>query len=196
MKQIFRGLFVLVAFGLCLHSKADSLTEGGDSARDAVWQMVSKMKSEGAMGPMLDFVHWPTAFEGFPVSERAKLGITSPEKMHEYFSSVLSNPERLPGMMMEKLSALPPQEREKVEKNMNELVTIMKRKQAEMKEKIQRTSYSIGEVSVQGGSATVELVSTLDGQSKHTVLPMELHEGKWYLPTMKLLEEQKQKTLQ
>ncbi|MCB0331979.1 MAG: nuclear transport factor 2 family protein [Bdellovibrionales bacterium] len=93
--------------------------------------------------------------------------------------------------MEQQLVGLDPEKANMVRANLENMVKTVEQKQLEMQQKMAQAEYSIGEVSVQGNAATVELVSSLDGETKTRSLPLEKIEGRWYLPGMSFISEKR-----
>ncbi len=186
MKQIRKALRVL-SFIVYILVPAICLAAPSTGKPEVVVQsMLTELKSEADPAVLLDYVHWPTAWKSFPQTQRDKIGIRSPEELKEYFENFFKDPDQFIEKYImsryEGSQALP-------EQSITKMAETMKRKKAQMREKMKNTSYEIGKSTIQGNAASVEIVSTLNGKSKSQTLPLQNIDGKWYLPTMKLLDD-------
>ena len=67
------------------------VAQGG--AKQLVEEIVNRLKETGNAAVVLDYVHWPTAFENLPVSDRRLMEISSAEEFRSYVNGMVTNPQ-------------------------------------------------------------------------------------------------------
>ncbi len=167
-----------------------SVVFAGGGPGDLVLEMISKLKETRQASVILEYIHWGKAFESFPARDKARIRVNSPEEMKDYFETFFRDPGSfLKREMEQQLTSLDPAQADMARANMERMVKTVEQKQLEMQQKMSEAEYSLGEVSVQGNAATVELISQLDGEKKSRKLPLEKVDGRWYLPGMTFIQE-------
>lgn len=158
-----------------------------DNPGVVVQEILDRLKKEEDPSVILDYVHWPSAWKSFPQSQRDQMGISSEEDFKSYFETFFQEPEEFVQKYV--LARYKNSDTKLSDESLERMADMMKRKKDEIKQKMKNTTYALGDISTQGNAATVEVKSTLDGKTKTQTLPLQSIDGKWYLPTMKFLEE-------
>lgn len=155
-----------------------------------VQEMLTRLKQERDPAVMLQYVHWQSAFDNFPSAQRQEMGVDSPAAFQKYFENFFKDPSHfMREQLRGRLDALPENQRAAVQSQMDHMVQMFAEKRKEMDEKMGRTEYTIGSVDKQGNAATVEITSSLDGNQRTQRIPLEFIDGRWYLPTMKFVQD-------
>jgi len=154
-----------------------------------VSEMIGRLKSERDPAVLLEYVHWDTAFRNFPEDQRREIQVSNPAEFRGYFEGFFRDPaDFVQRQMQSRMSGMSSDQKQMLEAQFKQLANQMLDKRRRMDEKMSRAEYRIGEVEVEGNAATVELITTLDGQTRAQTLPLELINGRWFLPTMKFVE--------
>lgn len=162
-----------------------------DSPKETVEAMVSKLKESGSPAAIVDFVHWQSAFETVDAQQRQIRNVNSPEQLRKQYLDLFNNPNAIFREQMDRMKAqMPPEQQQMVEAQMAQAETMLQTMMTDMKAKLAKTEFSIGEVKEEGDSATVELLTTSDGESESNTLKMIKVEDKWYLATLDSLDGQ------
>lgn len=185
MRQLTR-FFLLLA----LLSPVFSSQSFAAGPEQTVRSMLQELQAERDPAVVLQFVHWQKAFVRLPLEERRDLDVSSAPELERYFRDFLRDPERmLHEQMLRRINQLPMEERKRAHEQLVPLVEALKRKQADLKERIGRTSYEIGQVENSGDFATVEVHAELDGKKKIRRLPLEKVGADWYLASIPFVNE-------
>lgn len=161
------------------------------SPKETVETMASKLKESGNPAAIVEFVHWPSAFETLDAQQRQIRNINSPEQLRNQYLELFNNPKAIFREQMDRMKAqMPPEQQQAVEAQMAQAETMLQNMMTEMKAKLAKTEFSVGEVADQGDSATVELITTSDGKSETNKLKMIKVDDKWYLATLDSLDGQ------
>lgn len=162
-----------------------------ESPKETVEAMVSKLKQSGSPAAIVDFVHWPSAYETVDAQQRQIRNINSPEQLRKQYIDLFNNPNAIFREQMDRMKAqMPPEQQQMVEAQMAQAESMLQNMMSEMKTKLAKTEFAVGEVKEEGDSATVELLTTSDGESESNTLKMIKVEDKWYLATLDSLDGQ------
>jgi hypothetical protein len=184
--QLGLMLSVINLLGSLILSGESAFAQIGEDQgpRLVVQSIAGDLQREKNPAVILNYVHWPSAFSSLKAEERTRLKITSPEGMKNYFEGFFRDPgEFLKKELTERLEAMPQEKRASYAERFDHSVALMKKKQSEMKQRLASTSYSTGRVSVDGENARVELVSTVQGETRRELIPLVKVNGRWYLPS-------------
>ncbi|MCB0318121.1 MAG: DUF4878 domain-containing protein [Bdellovibrionales bacterium] len=158
--------------------------------KEIVQSVVEEMKASGSPSPILDHVHWPTAYSSFPAAERRAMGVNSPEELKSHMRSVMSNPKAFMQQQMDaRIGGMPQQQQEMMKQAMLGMMSQVDEKIKEMKQKIVNTEYEISNEIISGNNATVDITALLDGNVKNTTVEMRKIDGEWYFPTVDFAKE-------
>lgn len=190
MPQRARNTILILGAFLLLINIFVNVLFAADNPKQLVVEMLDRFQEEKSFAAMLDYVHWQTAWANFPAQDKKRMSVNSPEEFRSYFEAFFNDPgEFAKKHMLPNMPKTNSLNAEQQQKRLLEFTSRFEKKQKLMKENIEKTKYSIGKVDQQGDVATVEIVSTLNGKTENQSLPLERINGKWYLPTMKILSQ-------
>ena len=177
----FVGLLLLVCMPFSV------LAEG---PKEIVESVVEQMKSQRSPTPILDHVHWPTAYKSFPAEEKRAMNVESPEELKAHMKSVMANPKDfMKKQMNTRIGGMPKQQQDMMKQMMTNMMSQMDAQISEMRRKIGETEYQISNEQINGSAASVDIAANLDGKVRNTTVQMEKIEGRWYFPTIDFAKE-------
>ena len=171
----------LLAFLLLL---SVSSAHAANTPEQVVNEMLSQMKAAGNFAPVVEFIHWPTAYkqmiEGRPNSVFVA---SSPVELKEVVRKFVTQPGEL---VKEKfgpaMAALPAEQRAALDTMLaQQLAKVDAQKKAREAELVKAT-FRIKKSEVTGGKAKVEVEQTMDGKIDFWSLNLQQIDGSWYLP--------------
>jgi hypothetical protein len=178
------ALSVLASAFLAGATPVAAQVNGADPAA-TVTQMVVKMKALRSTAPIVEFVHWDTAFQGISEAERSARGFKTPAEMREYYTLMLSDPEGFARREVALRAALvPPEQRAQVEKALESSLDQIRGASDRMREQFREIQFEVGAVKVEGDTARVTLTTRLGGTAAEGPIDLVLREGRWYLPSV------------
>lgn len=186
-----RAFFLLCFFVALVCVPSANVAWGETDPRAVVKAMLSRLKQTGEPVVILDYVHWPSAYANFPEAERRAMGITNADQLKAHVTKMLSDPSGFARERAQEMIAnLPADRQAKVREQMNQMAAGLEAKTSEMRTKMSRIDYAVGNARIQGAFADVPIVSTLDGQTKTSDIKLQFIEGSWYLPTFEFAKAQ------
>ena len=98
MRRLISLLFVFV----CL---VPSVSFAAGSPKEAVETMVTKLKNAGSPAAIVEFVHWPSAYETVDAQQRQIRNINSPEELKNQYLQLFNNPNAVFREQMDRMKA-------------------------------------------------------------------------------------------
>lgn len=153
------------------------------SPEEFVNGMFKKYKEEGSAHAFLQFIHWTTAFAAMSDEDKAARGITTADELQLQYEAFYTDPTSfLESVMEPKLASVVPEKRDEVRAQLKQIAEAMLMKNAQMKEKITKSEYDVGDPKINGEQASVEVVSKLRGSEEKITVMVSYINGKWWLP--------------
>lgn len=156
---------------------------GGGGPEQMVKEMVDRLKSSRNPVVILEYVHWPTAWERLGESDRRQMAVTSAEGLRAYYEQILNDPQAFARREVERaIAGMPPEQQRMATAGMSGMLEDLRQLTDRMRERIRETRYEIGVASVRDERGQVELRSTLDGRTERSLLEVIRVGNRWYLP--------------
>jgi len=153
--------------------------------QETIEKMTSEMIKQESPAPIVDYVHWATAYKSLTAEESAAMKVNSPEELKRYSKSMLEDPVAfMREQMQANLGDIPAEQRQFAEQAMAGMINMVEAEHKKMAEDMKNTTYKVGETTVNGDTAKVELLTTLDGETKTDTIELQKIEGRWYLPSL------------
>ncbi|MCB0346393.1 MAG: hypothetical protein KDD66_14835 [Bdellovibrionales bacterium] len=150
-------------------------------------KIVASLKANPGIAGIADFVHWQTAFEQMPAPQLKEMGISSPEDLKKFYIEAQNDPGAIIRRQM-KQRGLPAEQAQMMEQHIAAMSTQLKQRMDEQHTKIKRTTFEIGEASVNGSEAKIPLTTSVDGKQKEDVVTLRKYGNEWLLPGLAFLE--------
>jgi hypothetical protein len=158
-----------------------------------VSEMMAKIKAAGSPAPFIDYVNWPLAFKSAPEQMKAQMKVTSADQMKTTFQRMFTDTKAFfHEQMKDRLAAVPEDKRAMAEAQLEKMNQMIDQQQAQMKEQIQQTDYSVGKATVEGNSARVMLTQSYQGQTREREVQLTKEGGAWLLDSATIFQEQEQ----
>lgn len=180
----FRVVAVIagLVFSLLTAAKAIGAAPGPS---DVVTEMVVKIKALRSAVPVVDYVHWETAYERLNEKERTARGFRTPFEMRDYYFRLLSDPESFTRQeVLSRIAGMPPEQRQQFDKVLEAALERVRETQAQMRERFRETQFDVGEAKIEGDTARVKLITMVDGRSMPGYIELVRRNDRWYLPSI------------
>jgi len=154
-----------------------------DSPEATVTEAIAAVKKTGSPASVLEYVHWESAFKDLSAEQRTAMKVNSPPELKAFYAKALSNPETLVDEQIARLgSSVPPEQKQFLLVQMEQLKTQMRQKMKEQEKKIMDASYQVVGTDIKGDTAVVNVQSTMPGEAptQHKLNLVNV-EGKWLL---------------
>jgi len=156
-----------------------------NSPEETIQKMTSEMKKQKSAAPIVEYVHWETAFKTLTPEESAGMKVNSAEELKKYSKSMLQDPVAfMKEQMQANLGDIPAEQRIFAEQAMAGMIEMVETEHKKMAEEMKNTEYKVGETTIEGDVATVELLTTLNGETKTDSIELKKIDGRWYLPSL------------
>ena len=150
-----------------------------------VTEMVVKIKALRSSAPVVEYVHWETAFQGVSEAERVARGFRSPVEMKNYYTLLLGDPERFARSEVARQTAVvPPEQRAQVEKALEASLDQIRGARDRMREQFREIQFEVGEATISGDSARVVVTTKIGQETVQGPVDLIQREGRWYLPSV------------
>jgi len=184
-----RFFWITICLLFCIQVVSVAPASAQAAPEEMVIEMVDRLKSERDPSVLLEYVHWDTAFDNFPEEQRREIDVSSPGEFRGYFEGFFRDPANfIQKQMKGRMAGMTPEQQQMMQAQFEQMAASMVEKRRKIDEKMSRAEYKVGQIDLKGNTATVELITSLDGQTRSQSLPLELINGKWYLPTMKFVD--------
>lgn len=172
LSSLFVNLFILIVF---VH--ADRSTPKG-----TVIEVIKSLKQENSYKAVLDYIHWPSAFNDLRDEEKKNFEISSPNDLRKYLTKAVSNPEQLIRKRFElMLVGKSEEERQKFNKILDKQIKQIRIRQKELRKKIEESTFSIVGIEQNENTAQVNLKARFKNTSETKPLNLIKINEKWYL---------------
>ena len=159
-----------------------------ENPKKVLKEIISKIKSASNTSPVVDYVNWSKAYGSLSESRKNFMGIDSPDSMKEYYRRVLKSPVSVMKEQFErKLESVPNNQRPALEQTFARMEKVMAQKSKEMESRVKNTDYEIGEVKIEGETATIALKHTFNSVFKTEEVILERVGDKWLLPSVGMI---------
>ena len=149
---------------------------------DTVKEIVGKLKANGDPGVVLEYVSWDDAFKETPPQVLQSLGVKDAAGLKEQTLKLMAEPAKFVRQkMVEKISTLPPEKQAEMNGQLDQLTQRVEKEFADMKEKLKRTDFTVGESEISGDTALVDISAKVDGSSQDNKLKLVSRNGAWLL---------------
>ena len=156
-----------------------------------VREVLAKIKESGNPAEIVNHVDWPEAFKTMPEQDKLQLKIKNPDEMREFFRQMLADPSAtMKRNMMERVALLPADKQEEAKAAIEQMSEKMNAREAELKQRIKETEYTVGEAKVQGDTATVMLAQSYKGEKSEEKIELRKKNGEWMLPSVRMGQPQ------
>lgn len=152
-----------------------------------VREVVAQIKATGNPAVIVDHVDWPEAFKSMPDPDKYQLKISTPDEMKNFFREMLTSPSAaMRKSMTERLASLPAEKQEEAKLAIEKMSERLLAREAELKQRIKDTEYTVSDPKVTGDKATVVLAQTYKGEKSEEKIELRKKNGEWMLPSMKM----------
>lgn len=183
MKSIRSRPAILLAFFAAVLTLRAEASAGGPAA--LVTEMVVKIKALRNSSPVVEYVHWDTAFERLSEAERSARGFRSSAEMRDYYFRMLSDPERFARQEVAvRASIVPPEKRAELDRAFERSLEEIRASTAAIREQFQQMQFDVGEERIDGDTAQVMVATTLGGETNRGQVELIRKDGRWYLPSI------------
>jgi hypothetical protein len=178
MRSVFLVLFFLVNVEVVIAEKAPDVM---------VREVVAQIKSTGNPAVIVDHVDWPEAFKSMPDPDKFQLKITNPDEMKNFFREMLTSPSAtMRKNMTDRLVSLPADKQAEAKLAIEKMSEKLVGREAELKQRIKDTDYTVSNPKVDGDRATVTLTQSYKGEKSEEKIELRKKNGEWLLPTFKI----------
>lgn len=176
------SLYALVANSLLIEGAIS------EKAPDVmVREVVAEIKATGNPAVIVEHVDWPEAFKSMPDPDKYQLKISNPDEMKSFFREMLTSPSAaMRKSMTERLASLPAEKQEEAKLAIEKMSERLLAREAELKQRIKDTEYTVSDPKVQGDKATVVLAQSYKGEKSEEKIELRKKNGEWMLPSMKM----------
>ncbi len=182
--KIAKTLFFCGAF---LMSVSALLAE---SPTEVVNKVITSMKKDGSPVAMVEYIHWPTAFENLSAQQRQEMGIDSVESLRSYMKKMLASPSSAMRDMMEsRINQIPPEGQASMKAMIDQMVSRVEAQEQQMKSKIAAADYEVKALEETQDSASVEIKTLSEGKEKVDTVQLQKIDGKWYFPSISSMND-------
>lgn len=185
IKHLVSGLFVFTLIGIV---GVPSFV-CAETPEEVLQTIVDKIKQNSNPSPVVDYVDWNEAFKNAPAEQKQAMRITSPQQMKQVYKKMLQNPAAtMKEQLEQRLEEIPAEQRPMMQQSVASLERLMKEKEKEIKERIQETTYKIGEAVIEGNTARVKVSQTYKGETKQEEVKLVKSGDRWLLPSVGAME--------
>lgn len=179
MNRFHFFVLILLILTLTPNLYADRSTPNG-----TVVEVVQALKRERSYSAVLDFMHWPTAFDNLKEEEKLKLGINSPLDLKTYLTKAVNDPKKIfTDLIKEQSKTLSEEQKKSMDAKLKEHLKLLDEEQSKLARKILETKFSITKTDVNNKSATVYLKAVNKNITETKPLNLIKSKGIWYLTT-------------
>ncbi len=188
-----RSLSRLISASVCFAATVCVTTPVvAETPEEVMQEIVTKIKAEENSAPIVEYVDWDSAYAEAPEQQKQLMQLDSPVKLKEFYREVLKNPAAMMKKHVEmRMSQVPEDQQAMMRATVSQMETVIKKKEAEMKDKIAKTEYNVGTAKITGDDAVVPLTTTFAGEEKTHDVDFVLKDGKWLLSSPGFAVEQK-----
>ncbi len=169
---------------LSLFSLFSIVAWAANTPEQVVNEMLTKMKAAGNFSPVVEFIHWPTAYkqmlEGKP---NAVFVASSPNELKEVVRKFVVAPSEL---VKEKfaptMAALPEEQRKSMEAMLSQQLSKVDQEAKQRAADLVQATFKVKNTTVSNGGAKVEVEQTIAGKVDLWTLNLQQIDGEWYLP--------------
>lgn len=161
-------------------------------ADDVLKEIIGKIKAKGDPSPVVEYVHWETAFKNATDDQKRVMNLKSPEDMKQIYKRMFESPSSvMKEKFAEQMKNVPPDKQQMMQQATARMQELMEQKENEVKERLKETEYKVGSASVEGNEAKVKLTQTYKTESKEDEVKFIKVDGQWLLPSPNIIARQR-----
>jgi len=173
---------IIVSFLTCLFISSAHAELAPDALLNKI---VAEVKQEGSQLPLINYVHWETAFQALSSAEWRALDVDSSEKLKNHYLVLYSNPKAFVEKELDKrIQEASAEHRAQIEQQRERIIQSAVADFMAQRRRLAQMNYQVGVERITGNRGSVELITSLNGVESKQDVQFTQVDGQWYLPKM------------
>lgn len=159
------------------------------SPKEVVRSFVNEYNQSLSPAVMVNYVHWPTAFNNLTSSQQSAIKVTNPEEFKAYITNTLKDPiQTVRKVVRAKMDTLTPEQRARLEQSLEQQIQQLEQQRQQLQEKMKNAVITVGEATIEGDKASVPVSTEFEGENKQETVQLERIDGRWYLQSSNITQ--------